>query len=266
MTEADWLTSREPGKMVKFLNPQASDRKKRLVACAACRRVWHLFTDERCREAIRIAELFADGQATDEEREAGKNLAREASFDANDRDDPLNEVELAFCLLAQAAEFVAFEPSIYCALRQDTIQYDGCSALGEITQAVAVLHRLSRDEPTPPEHDNDITFHGGIIAHYAFSEGERIAQTGLLRDVFGNPFHSVALLPAWRTPTVVTLAEATYEDRELTSGALDSARLAVLADALEEAGCTDPNILLHCRQPGKHVRGCWVVDGILGKQ
>jgi hypothetical protein len=64
---------------------------------------------------------------------------------------------------------------------------------------------------------------------------------------------------------VVGLAQAAYEERELHSGALDPARLSVLADALEEAGCTGPDILNHCRRPGVHVRGCWVVDLLLGK-
>jgi hypothetical protein len=64
---------------------------------------------------------------------------------------------------------------------------------------------------------------------------------------------------------VVALAQAAYDQRELPSGQLDIARLAVLADAQEEAGCTDADLLNHCRQPGVHVRGCWAVDLLLGK-
>jgi hypothetical protein len=56
-----------------------------------------------------------------------------------------------------------------------------------------------------------------------------------------------------------------YDHRRLPEGALDGASLAVLADALDEAGCTDPDIPAHCRQPGPHVRGCWVIDLLLGK-
>jgi hypothetical protein len=61
------------------------------------------------------------------------------------------------------------------------------------------------------------------------------------------------------------LAQAAYDDRRLPSGVLDPARLTVLADALEDAGCADAAILAHCRRPGEHVRGCWVVDLLLGK-
>ncbi len=94
---------------------------------------------------------------------------------------------------------------------------------------------------------------------------ERVEQVSLLRDLFGNPFRPVTVSPAWQTPQLVALAQAAYEERELPAGTLDPARLAVLADALEEAGCTDADILNHLGGPGPHVRGCWAVDLLLGK-
>ena len=94
--------------------------------------------------------------------------------------------------------------------------------------------------------------------------GER-AQAGLFREVFGNPFRRVVIAPAWRAPTVAALARGAYDERRLPSGELGLDRLAVLADALEEAGCTDADILDHLRGPGPHVRGCWAVDLLLGK-
>jgi hypothetical protein len=87
----------------------------------------------------------------------------------------------------------------------------------------------------------------------------RREQADLLRHLVGNPFHPVNLDPSWLTPGVVNVADAVYESR-----AFD--RLPVLADALEQAGCTNLDILAHCRQPGEHVRGCWVVDQLLGKE
>jgi hypothetical protein len=90
---------------------------------------------------------------------------------------------------------------------------------------------------------------------------ERLAQCHLAREVFGNPFRLAALDPAWLAwegGTVVKLAQAVYDDR-----AFDC--LPVLADALEEAGCTNSDILAHLRGPGPHVRGCWVLDLLLGK-
>jgi len=88
---------------------------------------------------------------------------------------------------------------------------------------------------------------------------ESKARHWFLDCIFGNPFRPVTLNPAWRTATVIALAEAIYADR-----AFD--RLPILADALEEAGCTSAEVLNHCRQPGEHVRGCWAVDLVLGKQ
>jgi len=87
---------------------------------------------------------------------------------------------------------------------------------------------------------------------------ERVILVRLLRDIRNNPFRPVSLGPAWRTPAVLHLAQAIYDDR-----AFD--QLPILADALQEAGCTSREVLDHCRSPGPHVRGCWVVDLILGK-
>lgn len=91
------------------------------------------------------------------------------------------------------------------------------------------------------------------------------AAMGILRDIFGNPFRPVSLAPAWRTPPVLALAQAAYDHRTLPAGALEPDRLTVLADALEETGCTDADILGHLRGPGPHVRGCFVLDTLLDK-
>jgi hypothetical protein len=79
------------------------------------------------------------------------------------------------------------------------------------------------------------------------------------RCIFGNPFRPVTINSACLTPTVKALAEQIYNDR-----AFD--RMPVLGDALEEAGCTVKEVLEHCRNGGEHVRGCWVVDMVLGKE
>jgi hypothetical protein len=75
----------------------------------------------------------------------------------------------------------------------------------------------------------------------------------------GNPFRPVTLDRSWQTTTTMALAQAIYDERAFE-------RLPVLADALEESGCTDAEILNHCRIPGVHVRGCWVVDLVLEKE
>jgi hypothetical protein len=69
----------------------------------------------------------------------------------------------------------------------------------------------------------------------------------------------VALDPSWLTPAVASIARRAYEERDFEA-------LPVLADALEDAGCTSEGLLAHCRAGGEHVRGCWAVDLLLGKE
>jgi hypothetical protein len=95
-------------------------------------------------------------------------------------------------------------------------------------------------------------------------------QAALLRDVVGNPFvpaeaPSQAWL-AWNRRAVTRLARAAYRERLLPSGCLDSERLGILADALEDAGCDRADLVEHLRSPGPHVRGCWAVDFVLGQE
>jgi hypothetical protein len=90
-------------------------------------------------------------------------------------------------------------------------------------------------------------------------------QLAAIHEIFGNPFRPVVLDPRWLTPTVISVAQAAYEERLQPTGHLDAPRLAVLADALEEARCCDPTILGHLRGPGPHLRGCWPVDQMLNK-
>jgi hypothetical protein len=97
------------------------------------------------------------------------------------------------------------------------------------------------------------------LYQYLFKQlQEKLARTCWPRDKDGNPFRPVALDPSWLTPTVKSLAKAIYEDRTFSD-------LPLLADALEEAGCTSETILCHLRGPGPHVLGCWALDLLLGK-
>jgi hypothetical protein len=91
------------------------------------------------------------------------------------------------------------------------------------------------------------------------SEKERAGQIPLVREIFGNPFRPVSIDTSWLTPDVVRLAQNIYDERS-------SSNLPKLADALEGAGCKTKDVLQHCSQPAEHVRGCWVVDLILGKE
>lgn len=81
-----------------------------------------------------------------------------------------------------------------------------------------------------------------------------------MRDIFGNPFRSVTFVPEWRTGTVRALASQMYDPRDFSA-------MPIPADALQDAGCDSEDILAHCRGTSQvHVRGCWVVDLVLGKE
>ena len=81
----------------------------------------------------------------------------------------------------------------------------------------------------------------------------------VVRDIFGNPFRPVTFAPEWRADTALAIARGMYESRDFSA-------MPILADALQDAGCDSADILDHCRGPGPHVRGCWVVDLVLGKE
>jgi hypothetical protein len=91
------------------------------------------------------------------------------------------------------------------------------------------------------------------------SQEEMRIQAAMIRDIVGNPFRPVAFQPQWRTDTVVALARQIDASRDFSA-------VPILADALQDAGCDNADILTHCRAPVLHVRGCWVVDLVLGNE
>jgi hypothetical protein len=234
MTEADWLACTDPGPMLEHLRAKASDRKLRLFACACCRRTWGLLQAEG-RRAVEAAEGHADGLvAADQMRQAGTEARRPVG-------DFYEAANLGGHGVVLTGGLAAAEAAACCTAP---------AALS--CERAARFAALAFGQPAE-----------GIIPLGSPAEG--VAQCRLLRDIFANPFRPVTPSAAWQTPQVVALAQAAYDQRELPAGPLDPARLAVLADALEEAGCADAGLLGHLRGPGPHVRGCWAVDLLLGK-
>jgi hypothetical protein len=150
--------------------------------------------------------------------------------------------------------------------------------------AVEVRHGIPLDDRVAGTMPTDDPYHAALMLYREFCSssvaihavhaagsladgaGEQREQVRLMGCIFGNPFRRVTVSREWQTPQVMALAQAAHDDRILPAGTLDTTRLAVLADALEEAGCTGADILSHCRNAGPHVRGCWVIDLLLGKQ
>jgi hypothetical protein len=97
---------------------------------------------------------------------------------------------------------------------------------------------------------------GGLGYFKDLDPSEDAKLIPLLRDIFGNPFRPITLDPSWLTSTVLALAQQMYDARDFSA-------MPILADALQDAGCENSQVLEHCRGPGPHTRGCWVVDLLL---
>jgi len=218
MTEQEWLNCTDPDPMLKYLKGKASPRKLRLFACACVRRIWHLMTDVSARQAVEIAEEYADGLLAYAELKRAWNDTSKALRKAKDmtwRD--------------QRGHHAALE-----------VVHPGISSCLGAADSAAWVCGDSYSESR---------------------RSERAAQASLLRDLFNHPSHPVSIAAsylAWNDETIPKIAWTIYQESRFED-------LPILADALEEAGCFNAQLLDHLRGPGPHVRGCWALDLILGK-
>jgi hypothetical protein len=213
MTEQEWMACTNTRPMLEFLRHTASPRKLCLFACACCRRIWHLITDEASRQRVELTERYVAG-------------------------------------LADRAEWVD-------ARLTGPTPSERTSMSWGVAEAVSDTYWAASNGET--EGGTWVAVHEvSWKAEYAARERERFHE--ILRDLFGNPFRPPPPVErawlAWNGGTVVALAQAMYEGP-------DFSRAPLLADMLEDAGCTDATILDHLRGPGPHVRGCFVVDLLL---
>jgi hypothetical protein len=250
MTEHDWLNSTDPQAMLSFLRDRGmlSDRKARLFACAAVRRVWHLLTDQSSRSAVEVAEGYADG------------LLGHAEIESV-HDEAGRFAEAAHGTAAMAATAVAVD-----SICQETMRY----VLEAVAEAVGVEARDDAWEETyqSPGRSDEERWAADEAIYREAAAKERASHADLLRDIIGNPIRPLSSLApsllTWQDGLVRRLAEEAYDKRQLPAGTLDPDRLAVLADALEEAGA-DAELVEHLRGPGAHYRGCHALDFLLDK-
>jgi hypothetical protein len=227
MTEAEWATSDDPGRMLDFLSGRGSERKFRLFAAGCCRQM-----------------VIRDGR-----------LPR--GYDAD---------EVAW--VERLAEGGTLPATLH--ESHDLIGYVGAmTGLSVYPRAVRALHwalSTERMDAQVAGFVSEEAVEARVEAVGRHARKVRIAarksQCHLLRDLFGDLFQPAAVVRPSRwgvAGDAVKLAQTIYE-------AGDFDRLPILADALEEAGCADEHILLHCRRGRWHARGCWVVDWVLGKR
>jgi hypothetical protein len=224
--KAEWLIGDNLSPLLVALRGQASERKLRLFACACCRRIWGEIPGDLNRRAVEAVEEHPQ-------------LSREQFPDV------FSHPVLSDALRASSSvEHEHFRSTAYWAVKY----------LGR------TYYKL-----TPFDCALIAAHHAAKCANAARPGGqEEAAQAALLRCLFGDPDRPAAADPRWVTPLAVSLATAAYDRRALPSGELDAAILSVLGDALEDAGCTDDDLLGHLRSPGPHVLGCRAVDLVLG--
>jgi hypothetical protein len=245
MTESEWLTCGEASAMLSFAcrPPPWSPvpgwwfgtncgRKMRLFAAACVRRLWPAL-NAADRAVVEASERYADGLAREGELLRRLEAAAEEAYRA------------AWDLRATAEQS---GPEVAASIDGALHASQAAAYLGHRTAIVAA---------------QSATFHALQAIEESAREAQEREQAALLRDVVGPlPFRPLTVAPhllAWYGGTVPKLAQGIYDDR-----AFD--RLPILADALEEAGCADDALLEHLRGPGWHVRGCWAVDLVLGKE
>jgi hypothetical protein len=232
VTEREWLECADPHKMLRHLQGRASSRKLRLFAVACCQRFPHLLGSEPYKVALEIAERLAD-QFLPQEQVHPCIIA-------------LMGVEGPSVAADAVGNAVRF--AVDYRIKRDSLRYYSWDAgrvaywTSQAAYAVAA------------EQSNDAT------RWFAAQDAEHRWQADTLREIF-KPFRRVATDPtwlAWNRGAVAALAQTIYEERRFED-------MPFLADALEEAGCKKTTILSHCRGENQHVRGCWVLDLLLGK-
>jgi hypothetical protein len=229
MTEEEWLACEDGDALLKYLRDKATDRKLRLLGVDSCRRIWHLLQDERSRKAVEAVEQFADGVVSESALEDAQRAAYAAYYArCNGPHD-----DAAF-----AASNVCIKGSWH------------ASTLATGYAAYAIKNRQMAIESESPAHH---------VQERVLRE-QKTVSARVIREVFGNPFRPVAFDPVWRTSDVMLLAEGIYAERAFE-------RMPILADAIQDAGGDSADILAHLRDAtATHVRGCWALDLVLGKE
>ena len=233
MTEAEWLACDDPRELVGCLMRQGrvSERKGWLLAAACWRRAWHFLSNQRSRNGVEALEVLAEG------------------LPIRDRD---------LCIVQdRPGDFV--------------IEFGGQSTPlvrwgGGAGMIISVSRCTWRGTAVVPHSVCNALHSAEMVAEIEAVEAESLerekylrAVCPLCRDLFGNPFRPVSFISDWRTSTAIALAVQIYESRDFSA-------LPILADALEESGCKNVDILGHCRGPGPHARGCWVIDLLTGRE
>jgi hypothetical protein len=237
--------------MLALLQGKASGRKYQLFACACCRRLLGLFPNAVIQQIVEFAERDADRLANMDELFQVEGAVASWLGARSARAAASQDTAAEASAVSTAHSLIGRRP-----MRRETLaRYVARDAAATVRYA-ANDRRAVGLAPAGEEIRVARATWAGAEAAYA---KELQAQAALLRDIVGNPFRPAVPGPNCRPPEVVYSARTIYDQRAFEW-------LPELADSLREAGCTDGDILAHCRQSGEHVLGCWVLDLLLGNE
>jgi hypothetical protein len=256
MTETEWLACTDPTPMLEFLRGKTSDRQLRLFAVACCRQIWPLLLGQSLAPISARPLLLAHeyriiksaGQYFKSVEEYADGCLNRVRIDNAYRDilgilamRRPEEERWAFALVALLR--ATSTGSGFYGQEWEVAHYDAARCAKEAAYFIAKVGAW-------------------VFRSSNGFEAMRRVQALIVRCLAANPFHPASLDPSWLSwhgSLLVSLARQMYDSRDFSV-------MPILADALEEAGCSDQKILSHCRQQGQvHVRGCWVIDLLLGK-
>jgi hypothetical protein len=247
MIEAEWLSCTNPSPMLELLRDEASERKVRLFAVACCRRVWSSLEHEEFRDAVRTAEAFADGLADRAELLQAHEKARAIFGSLHDKHNGPGA--------ALTASGIPSPPKSFLHRVADALDHpwweDEFDNGDPLAPALVTARHAARAAADLRGEKSALGAPATIAEHEE--------QTALVRCLFGNPFRPRPPCDAWRAGELRAFADRIYTERAFH-------RMPLLADALEAAGCTDAELIEHCRWSRGHARGCWVVDLLLDKE
>lgn len=238
MTEIDWQTTTTGAyDLLRYIRTRTTSRKLQLLMCAACRLIVEHLPAERTLPILIGLEQYAEGEVPLETfrqvTTAAQRLERET-----DGDDPSTPKYLAIKALRAAVS----------------------------SPLDVALHRVIENVESVAGRDA-----GEGLGRAA--RGKRHGEIcDLFREIIGNPFAPRTAVPTWMQPTerstpgwLIRVSETARRIAVAIHRDQAYDRFPILADALEEEGCTDDELLLHLRLPGSHVRGCWALDLVLSK-
>lgn len=234
MTLKGWKEQTDPKPLLRYLGSKATARQLQLFGCACARRVWHLIDNEEHRKVVETVQQQADGLVS---ADTVRTVAQKTYGCRIRRDASHTHAAYRSGLDACAAAYNCAWPYTWTPQQAEVIAESAASAMAWEAASFVPPWELQSE-----------------VWHQAHMRA-RQAQADLVREIF-FPFRKTKVEPyllQWNHGAIPAMAQAIYREKRFEE-------VAVLGDALQDAGCRNDLILEHCCQEKSHSAGCWVLD------